>query len=230
MASGATFTWQTKRTDISYRATFSAPQFGLLTTAARSFYALHSRLGKFGLRLADIRAEGNATTPSDFAIVCSFPTVGAILKLKLETIEFSVYSAAGDSNLQAIISEAIEAVKEIAAPLYKPILVHQVTLEFHGALTQTGLHDYLLRFVSTVPWEESRREGVNVAFNIGADSATGRLSAAVVVAKSSVLSDALYVQITAGYDGALALNDFVARYFAFVVDSLARLELAEQPK
>lgn len=227
MTAETTFKWQTRRTDVAYRATFASPQFGLLTAAARSFHSLHSRLARFGLRLSDIKVEGNATNPADFAIVCTFPALSAVLRLKLETIEFNVYSLVGDSNLQPMISEAVETVKEIAAPMYKPIAIHQVTLEFHGTLSDITPRDYLLRFVKTIPWAESQHEGVNLAFGIGGDPATGRLSAAVVVAKSSVIADALYLQITAGYDGGLVLSDFVSRYYQFVIDVFAKLELMD---
>jgi hypothetical protein len=145
-------------------------------------------------------------------------------------MEFNVYSSTGDANLQAIVSEAIEGVKEIAAPMYRSILIHQTTLEVHGMLSGVATHEYLRRFVRIVPWSQSEREGVNLGFNVGGDPGTGRLSAAVVVAKSGVLAEGLYVQIAAGYDGALSLNEFVSRYANFVGDALEKLELTEAPK
>ena len=226
----AYITLDLQRADVSYKATFAAPQFTILMNAGRAFQALHSRLTTYGLKLADIKVEGVAAQPSNFAIACTFPALNAVLRLKLESIELNAYSVAKSAALPPILSEAIEAAKEIGAAGggYKPILYQQIVLESHGTLADVDARTFLASYVARNPWSTEADQHVSFAFNLGQNPTQGRLGASIVASPSSVLSKGLYVQINATFAGHFTLNDTVDRFLAFAREAYANLGL--QPK
>lgn len=219
-----------KSANISYRAVFEGPQFGLLQSASKIYHTLYTRLGRYGLTLDGLRVQGTANAPAEFVITCSLPSTSAILRIKLEGLEVNAYAVTPDTKLVEVVVEAIEATKEITTPMFRSISVHHVTLELHGVPSGIAANEYLLNFVKIVPWDESRKVGVNLAFTLGPDTQTRRVTSTVVIAQSAVVPAGLYIQVSASYDGRQHLNDVNSAYATLTLDALKRLHLSIEGK
>src|SRR5882724_12874676 len=101
-----------KRGEVTYFATLKAPAFGALPMEGRIYKAIYNHFAKHGARLADIRLESVAMSPGEVSVICSLPTVGALVRYRLERAEVW-WDGMQLNSYPALAEDAVHALREM---------------------------------------------------------------------------------------------------------------------
>lgn len=212
-----------QRDELTYKAFFADPQFALLAAPARTLHHLFARLAPLGLRLPDIKIEGNINNLPDFVVSCSLPTNSMILKFRLETLEATAFSLAAANTVIDVLTAALSAVGDITGPSFKGLAAHEILWAAHCVLRTGTLAEYLEQYVRQSPWGNEGLGGLG--FRLGANPDEARMSAHAVISPSAVISGALYFQVSAGYEGKLDLRAAQERFTSLLRHTATSLRL-----
>ena len=212
------------RADLFFNAAFSRPEFAIFRENSSLLDCVYRRLEPNGLRLADMRFEGEPGSLGDRHLLLSLFDYMITVRLRADRVE--VVCAELPRNI-------VEKFQGAIVNLLRALKDHGPDLAFQTFTVSVGLHcrpegqsvaDYLARFVTNAPTTLGPSTGSGVVFYQGADG--DRLLSTLTIDVSTVVPDGMYVRIHGVWDAVrVALDVLPATIEAFVGQALAGLGL-----
>jgi hypothetical protein len=191
---------EVRRADHFLQARLAKPILGLFRDLPELLEHLLSRLGPYGLRLADVKFEGTADSLDRVYLNLALPGQG-VIRVYLDRIEF-------DPAL------FIEPVHDLISGVVAALSAHSpdaafdsylVRYAFHGNLAEESATQFLSRFVASAPSVFGSPIGSGAIFYYGPGPET--FAASVMIDLSRLFGEGLLVQVNAIYNASVVSLD-----------------------
>lgn len=210
------------RSVISYEAKLAPPAFDMLL-GGKSFGPVYTALEPLGLRLEDLRVEGQQ--PAEQALACDLFGSRARVRYRFDRVEVQgIASEVGVSKLFDLIEVAMGVVRSTSQA---KIDGHSFTTVVHGWLGVGTVEEHLARHVSATKADQLTGVPAAVTFRMASDSASG----VATLEHSLSVEDAAFVQVVSVHAGTVherAACDQALAFFRAATAALG-LRIQEEP-
>jgi hypothetical protein len=152
------------QSEFSYQANLVRPILDTLESGT-VYAGILDGLGRFGVRLSNIRVETSGPSPADQVLGCWVPAVDATVRFRLDRVEVTlVPHALDDQRMDDVVEAAVHVARNLGQPTADDkaldadvILAAQVaTMDKGGdeAVVVTTNVGHLSRFVSAKLWSD----------------------------------------------------------------------------
>ncbi len=174
------------RSDLRYEAILAPPAFDMLL-GGKSFGPVYNALEPLGLRLDDMRVEGQQ--PAEQALSCYLSAARTLVRYRFDRVEvLGRPSEVGVEALVRLIEVAIGVVRSISQT---KIEEHTFTSAVHGRLGVGSVEDQLARHVAAKRADKVALAPSGVTFRVASESVTGFAS----LERSLLVEDAAFLRV-----------------------------------
>jgi hypothetical protein len=213
---------QVRQVDMGYHAIVEPPAFDLGARWVDLQSAIYSRLKPFNLRLPDIKIESSSSNPADISIVCWVLSYAALVRFRLDKVEFWSNSTrlAANSALATDVAEQAVEILHIASPEAR-VASHSLTVALHGEPQGKTPDDFITDFLRATPpgTPELRPSGVSFAGELPTKNGAG----SIVLERSAQVSEGVFLRISSEHAGSLTTREALGQGIEFIQESLKRL-------
>jgi hypothetical protein len=182
------------RSDLRYEATLAPPAFDLLL-GGKAFGLVYNALEPLGLRLEDMRVEGQQ--PTEQALSCYLSAWRTLVRYRFDRIEvLGRPSEVGIETLFRLIEVAVGVVRSTSQT---KIEEHTFNIGVHGRLGVGSVEDQLARHVSAKQADKLLVAPSTITFRVASESASGFAS----LERSLSVKDAAFLQVVGVQPGTL---------------------------
>ncbi len=215
------------RSDLRYEATLAPPTFDMLL-GGKSFGPVYNALEPLGLRLDDMRVEGQQ--PAEQALSCYLSDWRTLVRYRFDRVEVQGRpSEVGVETLFRLIEVAVGVVRGMSQA---KIEGHSFNMRVHARLGMGTVDDQLARHVPTKRADKVALAPSAVTFRVrhrgvASESAAGFAS----LERSLVVEDAAFLQVVSVHPGSLnepAACDQALAFFRAAADALGLRVREEQ--
>jgi len=207
-----------------YWATLESPAFDIQGRWVELQSAIYGHLGRFNLRLNDIKVESATSNPGDVSIACWLFNSDVVVRYRLDRVE--VWSnrvrIAKDKPLQTeIVGQAMGVLRSVSPN--SRVSQHTINIPLHGSIGDGSLVNALVAAYVT-RWPEGPRSLIPSGVSFLCDFANeGRGS--IILERSGLVTDGLFLRVQCELVGSLSEVDAVSRAREFFRESTGRLGL-----
>lgn len=215
--------FEVRQTELAYHASLEPPVFDLGARWVELQTAIYTHLGRFKLRLADIKVEGATSNPGDVSVACWILNYGAVVRYRLDRVEAWSNSPrlAEDTALTGeIVNEAMQVLR-IASPNAK-IVMHSVNVALHGIVAEETAAR-VASYVTRTPDGSPSLIPSGVSFLCEFPSGEGQGS--IVLERSALIPGGMFLRITSEHAGFVSETEAMNRSIEFFQSSAGRLGL-----
>ena len=182
------------RSDLRYEATLAPPAFEMLL-GGKSFGPVYNALEPLGLRLDDMRVEGQQ--PAEQALSCYLSAGRTRVRYRFDRGRGPGRpSEVGIAALFRLIEVAVGVVRSISQT---KIVEHTFTSSVHGRLGVGAVDDQLARHVPAKRTDKVALAPSAVTFSVASESAAGFAS----LERSLLVEDAVFLRVDSVQPGTL---------------------------
>jgi len=209
------------RSDLRYEATLAPPAFDMLL-GGKSFGPVYNALEPLGLRLDDMRVEGQQ--PAEQALSC-YLSARTLVRYRFDRVEVQGRpSEVGIETLFRLIEVAVGVIRGMSQG---KIEGHSFSMGVHARLGMGTVDDQLARHVPAKRADKVALAPSGVTFRVASESATGSAS----LERSLLVEDAAFLQVVSVHPGTLnepAACDQALAFFRAVAEALGLRVREEQ--
>ncbi|MBA2593631.1 MAG: hypothetical protein M3495_00495 [Pseudomonadota bacterium] len=181
------------RSDLRYEATLAPPTFDMLL-GGKSFGPVYNALEPLGLRLDDMRVEGQQ--PAEQALSC-YLSARTLVRYRFDRVE--VQGRPSEVGVEALFRLIEVAVGVVRSTSHTKIEEHTFTSGLHGRLGVGSVEDQLARHVPAKRADKVALAPSGVTFRVASESAAGFAS----LERSLLAEDAAFLRVVSILPGAL---------------------------
>ena len=212
-----------RQSEFSYLASLESPAFDVLGTGGQLYGAIYKGLGRFRVKLGDIKQESPTLNPADLSVACYLLDRWTVIRYRLERVE--VWStnprALGEQALADLIEDALSVLR--AASHTARVATHTLGLGVHGLLSQGTIADQLAAYVPNAPEGIPPFRPSGVSFYCQWPEGQGESS--VVLEHSLVVQNGMFIRGTSVHQGNLPERKAFERAAEFFQSAIMRLGL-----
>jgi hypothetical protein len=180
------------RSDFRYEATLAPPAFDMLL-GGKSFGPVYNALEPLGLRLEDMRVEGQQ--PAEQALACYLYLLGSRTLVRYRFDRVEVHGIANEVGVNTLFDLIEVAMGVVRSTTQAKIDGHSFTTGVHGRLRVGTVEDHLARHVSATKTDNLTMAPAAVTFRVASDSASG----VVTLERSLSVVDAAFIQVVSAH-------------------------------
>ena len=182
------------RSDLRYEAPLAPPAFDMLL-GGKSFGPVYNALEPLGLRLDDMRVEGQQ--PAEQALSCYVSEGRTLVRYRFDRVEVQGSpSEVGIETLFRLIEVAVGVIRGISQA---KIERHSFTLGVHARLGMGTVDDQLARYVPAKSAAKVALAPSGVTFRVASESAAGFAS----LERSLLIEDGAFLRVVSVQPGTL---------------------------
>jgi hypothetical protein len=217
-----TISLQPFQSDASFEGVFDEPVFGLLASPVLLYQSLLQELNGFGASLSSLKFE--STTLSDANVSCSLVSISTLARVRLDRLQVSFFRLheVGEVTARQVLLGSIGAIQRT-----QPFVTYSrydLSVNISAKIVGSTYSALIGRFVTT-PADLGKSADAGVAFYLGPDDATGRISGGVVLDRLIARSDGdLIFKANASFEASkVPAERIVDRFDEFVTGALKAL-------
>jgi hypothetical protein len=182
------------RSDLRYEATLAPPAFDMLL-GGKSFGPVYNALEPLGLRLDDMRVEGQQ--PAEQALSCYLSAGRTRVRYRFDRVE--VQGRPSEVGIEALFRLIEVAVGVVRSTSQTKIVEHTFTSSVHGRLGVGSVDDQLARHVPAKRTDKVALAPSGATFRVASQAAAGFAS----LERSHLFEDAAFLQVISVQPGTL---------------------------
>jgi len=216
--------FELKSGDSQFQALLVEPLLSSFQDSSGLVQQLFVRLGKHGLKLADVKFEAGGGTLAEVQWTCCLIAYSVIVRIRLDNVEVHCFNfrAVTQEQLGDVIVGALEAVKShVPTAAFK---LYTLSYGLHGLVAGTPAVQFLASYAHPPEPELGPLTGSGAVFYYG--ETTERARSTLVVDLSAAIDNGVYVRPTAVWDASrVAIGSLPGLATAFVHDALRQVGL-----
>lgn len=217
--------FEVRQVDVAYTAAIDPPAFDLGARWTDLQSAIYAHLGRFKLRLGDIKVETATANPGDLSIACWILDYGAVVRYRLDRVEAwsnRPWIAQDTALAVEIVKQTMQVLRDVSPQSH--VAAQNLNFAFHGLLgNQMQVLDLIASYVTRRPQGGPPLIPNGVSFLC--ESQTGEGQGSVVLERSALVPNGVFLRVVSEYAGSLSEVDAVNRAIEFFRASTTRLGL-----
>jgi len=188
-----------ERSELSFEAGFSQPEFSLFSNVAPLLQRLYARLQPHGLKLTDLRLERGTGGVAEQNVLFYLFDYWMTVRIRVERIEIhcsTVPNREYVDKFKAAMVDVLRAVQELKPDFL--FRAYAVAVDVHAKLEGQSVRDYLAQFVANIPKGLGSSTGNGAVFYFGPEG--DRLLSSVTVDPSALIPEAVFAKVHGLWD------------------------------
>lgn len=209
------------KSEIQYLGEFSELAFDMLSAPIPLYKSLLKNLGKYGATTKDLNIY--TMEISEANVSCPLVSLDALVRVRLDKLEvnFLDLGKIGQELASEVLVDVYEALQNADSSI--SVSYHTISIKTQAQGVNATYLDLIRKFISSPPSLSEQTTG-GVAFYLVDDQPKGVTGGSIIIDRSTLYEEGVYISITANFDASLvpikSVREKVTEYHAFCLEHL----------